>query len=65
MKKNMNKLNDLKEFHKLTNQYLLLVADLTNIFNSREKKEELANEISLLEDILKSKLSILSMIKGF
>ncbi len=65
MKNNKSKFLEVKDFSKLIEQYLLLCKELTNIFNSNAKKYELSKEIALLEDVLKSKLTILSMMKGY
>lgn len=68
MKKKFNdssKLTMIKEMQNLLKQYHTLVDSLSSVFTTEEKKNELLEEIKLLETSLKSKMSITSLMKGF
>lgn len=60
-----NKLVMIKEMKNLLQQYYILVDELSSIFTTEQKQKELLEEIKLLEDILKSKITITSLMRGF
>lgn len=62
---NNNKLKAITELQNLFKQYHILVDDLSSIFTTEQKQEELQEEIKILEDTLKSKLTISSLMRGF
>lgn len=68
LKKNFydsSKLTMIKEMQNLLKQYHTLVDNLSSMFTTEEQQNELLEEIKLLEDTLKSKLSISSLMRGF
>lgn len=62
---NNNKLKAIAELQNLFKQYHTLVDDLSSIFTTEQKRQELLEEIKILEDTLKSKLTISSLMRGF
>lgn len=68
LKKNFydgSKLTMIKEMQNLLKQYHTLVDSLSSIFTSEEKQNELLEEIKLLEETLKSKMTITTLMRGF
>lgn len=62
---NHNKLKAVQELKQLIKQYENEVEKLGSIFLSKQQKEELAEEIKLLEMTLKGKFFIATQMKGF
>ena len=60
-----SKIKMISELQNLVKQYYVLVDELSSIFTNETKKDELIEEIKILETTLKSKLSITSCMKGF
>jgi uncharacterized protein Yka (UPF0111/DUF47 family) len=60
-----SKLTIIKEIQNLLKQYHTLVDSLSSMFTTEEKQNELLEEIKILEDVLKSKLLISSLMRGF
>lgn len=60
-----SKLTMIKEMQNLLKQYHTLVDDLSSMFTTEEKQNELLEEIKLLEDTLKSKMTITALMRGF
>lgn len=60
-----SKLIMIKEIQNLLKQYHTLVDSLSSMFTTEEKQNELLEEIKLLEETLKSKISISSLMRGF
>ena len=60
-----SKLKMIKELQNLMNQYYFMVDKLSSIFIDEKEKNELIEEIKLLETSLKSKISIVSLMRGF
>lgn len=60
-----SKLTMIKEIQNLLKQYHTLVDSLSSMFTTEEKQNELLEEIKLLEQTLKSKISISSLMRGF
>ena len=60
-----SKLTLIKEMQNLLKQYHTLVDSLSSMFITEEKQNELLEEIKLLEETLKSKISISSLMRGF
>lgn len=60
-----SKIKMIKELQNLMNQYYILVDKLSSIFIDEKEKKELIEEIKLLETSLKSKISIVSLMRGF
>ena len=68
LKKNFydrSKLTMIKEIQNLLKQYHNLVDSLSSMFTSEEKQKELLEEIKLLEETLKSKMIITTLMRGF
>ncbi len=61
----ISKIKMIKELQNLMNQYYLMVDKLSSIFIDEKEKNELIEEIKLLETSLKSKISIVSLMRGF
>lgn len=60
-----SKVKMIKELQNLMNQYYLLVDKLSSIFITEKEKNELIEEIKLLETSLRSKISITTLMRGF
>lgn len=60
-----SKIKMIKELQNLMNQYYLMVDKLSSIFIDEKEKNELIEEINLLETSLRSKLLIVSLMRGF
>ncbi len=60
-----SKLTMIKEMQNLLKQYHTLVDDLSFMFTTEEKQNELLEEIKILEDTLKSKMTITTLMRGF
>lgn len=60
-----SKVKMIKELQNLMNQYYLMVEKLSSIFIDEKEKNELIEEINLLETSLRSKLLIVSLMRGF
>lgn len=62
---NHNKLDVIADIKNLVKQYYLLVDELSSIFLTKKEKEELIEDIKNLEALIKSKLLVSSMMKGY
>lgn len=62
---NHSKLDVIADIKNLVNQYYLLVDELSSIFLTKKEKEELIEEIKKLEALIKSKLLVSSMMRGY
>ena len=60
-----SKLAMIKEMQNLLNQYHTLVDDLSSMFTTEEKQNELLEEIKILEGTLRSKILITTLMRGF
>lgn len=60
-----SKLTMIKEMQNLLKQYHTLVDSLSSMFTTEEKQNELLEEIKLLEESLKSKMTITTLMRGF
>jgi uncharacterized protein Yka (UPF0111/DUF47 family) len=60
-----SKLTMIKEMQNLLKQYHTLVDKLSSILTTEEQRNELVEEIKLLEDTLKSKMTITTLMRGF
>lgn len=60
-----SKLTMIKEIQNLLKQYHTLVDSLSSMFTTEEMQIELLEEVKLLEETLKSKMSISSLMRGF
>lgn len=60
-----SKLTMIKEIQNLLKQYHTLVDSLSSMFTTEEKQNELLEEIKLLEESLKSKMTITTLMRGF
>jgi hypothetical protein len=60
-----SKLDLIKQICNLVSQYHNLVFSLSDMFITDERQETLLIEISMLEELIKSKLIISSSMRGF
>lgn len=62
---NHNKLDVISDIKNLVKQYYLLVDELSSIFLTKKEKEELIQEIKNLESVIKNKMIVSAMMKGY